>query len=354
MTQDFRTASSYVQWEVESVSHSFKLDIILGITIGVLLNGFFLTVAVLMGDWWGFANAMSMAISTVARATLVDCNRRWLDQAIEAQLKNLVPQPVQKPNKPSGAVIVDDETTTDLKRHKLIVILPDARAVALRIPDCLVKFCFVYSPKPPDSKDETKLGRTFPPKLKESDEDNVPGRSELRYYKVWRAIAWAAFGAHVVTIGMSCLVSQIITVFIIVGPTILITYGFGCDQTRIGTRLRASMTELPHCTEAEEKRVDMYAFLDLEPDQDDSLHQWSLTPHKTNTVWWDDYRRRKKAYHGDESKQETPLIDLAPNERKEVLQQRLDATAAAQQPDPSTQAPPKPIPNARHVAHEVT
>lgn len=53
--QDFRTTSSYVQWEVGSVPHSTACDFLISLAIGVVLNGGFLAVVVLMGDWWGFA-----------------------------------------------------------------------------------------------------------------------------------------------------------------------------------------------------------------------------------------------------------------------------------------------------------
>ena len=355
MTQDFRTASSYVQWNVESSPHSFKKDDFIGLAIGILANGFFLAVSVLMGDWWGFANALSMAFSTVARVLLLDRNRKWLDQAVEKELKKVI---LKAPQEVHDELIFDKKEVDGLKdtSNKVIVILPDARAVALRIPDCLVRPCFVFNPKPPDSKDETKRGRTFPPRDKDTDQNSVAGRPQLQYYKYARMVAWAAFGAHVVTIGMSCLISQIITVVIIVGPTVAITYGLGCDQTRVGSRLHASITELPHIKESEEKRVDMYAFLDLDDDQDESLHKWSLTPHRTYKKWWIDYQERKAVYNRDEQKNVKPLIAMdekeATVERRKALVKRVDAINAA---DPAKQPEPKPdpVPNARHTGHNV-
>jgi hypothetical protein len=349
-TQDFRTASSYVEWQVESTPYSTKLDTLVAFIIGFVLNGGFLALTVLMGDWWGFSNAMSMAISTVVRAILLNRNRTWLDQAVERAIhrdaRDKDPRAdvlagLKKDSKIAPPVL------QDLEWHKLIVILADARAVALHIPSCLVVDCFVFNPKPPNSHDETKRSRTMPPKEPEQKAVNAP--PQLRYYQAVRVIAWAAFGAHVITIGMSNLVSQIVTVLIIVLPTVLLAYGFGCDYTRVGSRLRATITDFPHKKETEEKRADMYAFLDLNDSQDNSLEQWNLAPHREgNPKWWDDYKERKALYNHKDGVATGPKLPLNEmptlEERKNSLRDRIGAK--------NPPSPPVRDPNARHTAYK--
>jgi hypothetical protein len=295
-----------------------------------------------MGDWWGFANAMSMAVSTLARVVLVGRNRTWLDQAVEKAVKEADPLAFQWPKDDPKKKKAAPELVQGLEMNKIIVVLSDARSVALNVPGCLVRDCFVLNPKPPHSKDETKRGRTFPPK--EPNQKKIHAPWQLRLYQAMRMLAWAAFGAHVVTIGMSNLVSQLVTVLIIVGPTVLMAHGFGCRRSEVGTRLRANITDFPHEDENNEKRVDMYAFLDLDDKQDKSLEQWNLAPHHDNLKWWQDYRRRKRIYNYATNSRKLPLMNLDTIEKRQIeLKARLEA---------ATPAPPdEPVPNARHVKH---
>ena len=334
MTQDFRTASSYVQWSVEYKPYSFWKDVWLAGGIGLVINRGFMAVTLLMGDWWGFANAMSMAFSTTCRAYLVDKNRSWIDRAVEIGVKaHLDELKGKKAEEPDSEVIFDANDIATLACDKLIIVLSDIRTVALSIPKCLIVNCFVLTPKPQNSNDETKRApSSFPTKAKDGPENvkSVEVPRELRYYQLVRAVAWFAFGAHVVTIGMSCLVSQLFTVVIIVLPTVLMTYGVGSSTNRVGSRLKATVSDLPHKDPSEEKRSDMYAFLNLSDDQDKSLRKWSMTPQKGEVSWWADYAKRKELYNKDMHDGKSPLIEIGTYKaRAAELKVRVDARAAA-------------------------
>ncbi|KAJ9655288.1 hypothetical protein H2198_005817 [Neophaeococcomyces mojaviensis] len=331
MAQDIRTAASCVDWNVESVEHGFGLEIFISGLIGIILNGGFIVLTVLMGDWWGFSNAMSMTASIVARTYLVSRNRRWLDKAIENAIKRDDPRALRPIKDKSKTRIIDQDSIAGLKWDRLIVVLSDARAVIVRVPACLVVDCFVFNPKPPNATNETKRAKSLPPRQKQEDKKPVSDPPQIKLYRFVRGVAWLAFGAHAITIGMSKLVSQIVTVLIIVFPTILLTMGFGSDDMRVGSRLRANIFDFPHVSEAAQKRVDMYAFLNLTKDQEDSLRRWGLAPHETNKAWWDDYEERKKRYNEDEIGRPKPLIDMVTfEERKNALVSR--SKAATQQP----------------------
>ena len=360
MAQDIRTAATVVDWTVESKPHSFWVDITIGLIIGILLNGGFLVLTVVMGDWWGLANALSMAISTIARAFLVDCNRSWIDRAAEKAIAREDPPALQplKPRKPSAphANKTEEPKVTefeiiqanidDLERVKLVLVLSDARCVIVRIPACLTVDCFVFNPKPPTALNVNLRSKTLPPRQKQEDKKPVSDPVVLHWYRLFRGIAWLAFGAHVITIGMSTLVSQIVTVAIIVVPTVLMANGFGCDDMRVGSRLKAKIWDFPHVSEAAQKRMDMYAFLNLTEAQEDSLRNFQLAPHQSvNPQWWVDYDKRKKEYNLDENGQEKPLIDMTTYEdRERALRKRVPPST------PPPGSPPTSKPTSRHTS----
>lgn len=297
--QDFQTSGTCMEWKINSKPYSFLHDIWLALVIGVVVQAGFIVITVLMGDWWGLANAMSMVISTVARVYLVGRNTAWLDRAVVEETKRAIektdPKAFPPDQKISNKMVFDQDLVRKLGEAKIVVVLPDARAAVLFIPECLVLNCFVYNPKPPNTRDETKRVRTWPVRKREANkkEQHVP--RELLYYTFVRWIGWIAFGAHVVTIGMSDLVSQLITVVVIVVPTFLILSGFGCDDFHVGTRLRANIIDLPP-EEERPRRADMYAFLQLTSEQEDSLEKWNLAAHRANTRFWEAYERKKKVF----------------------------------------------------------
>lgn len=100
MAQGFRTASTCVEWSVNTNPINSVLDDWnwTAILFGVLLHSFFIVWTVLTGDWWGLANALSMTLSTLTRAYLLDRNRTWLDEAVVRSVKDAL----QLPNPEDG------------------------------------------------------------------------------------------------------------------------------------------------------------------------------------------------------------------------------------------------------------
>ncbi|KIX97708.1 uncharacterized protein Z520_06486 [Fonsecaea multimorphosa CBS 102226] len=299
--QDFETSGTCVEWTINAKAHSFALDIWIALLIGTIFQAGFIVITVLMGDWWGFANAMSMVISTAGRAYLVNRNTTWLDAAIVEETRTALalgePELLASAKKrPSvNSTVFDKDRLSKLPEAKVMVILPDARAAVLFIPDCLVREIFVYNPKPVGTKDETKRVGTWPVRSRDESRRKQSGSREFLAYELVRWISWLAFGAHVVTIGMSDLVSQLITVVIIVVPTFLIVRGFGCDDRHVGTRLRAEISDIPP-EEVKARRADMYAFLHLNEKEEGCLEQWNLAANRANSSFWDDYERKKEVF----------------------------------------------------------
>ncbi|KAI1619417.1 hypothetical protein EDD37DRAFT_698698 [Exophiala viscosa] len=320
--QNFKTSGTCVEWDINSKPHSFFLDMWIALVIGVVVQAGFIVITVLMGDWWGLANAMSMVISTIARVYLVGRNTAWLDRAVVEDTRKAIekvdPKAFSASPTNSDKLVFGEKRLADLDKAKIVVILPDARAAALFVPKCLVLNCFVYNPKPPKSSDETKRVRTLPVREKNEATEEQSTPIELVYYIIVRWIAWIAFGAHVVTIGMSDLLSQLITVVVIVVPTFMVVAGFGCEDSHVGTRLRARIINIP--PEGEQiRRADMYAFLKLTPEEEGSLEKWNMAPHRANTEFWEAYERKKKVF--------AEMDDLR---KLDTYQQRVEAMRETQ------------------------
>ncbi len=183
-------------------------------------------------------------------------------------------------------------------------------------------------------------------------------------YFVVRSIGWLAFAVHIVAIGMAALVSQLYTVVLIVLPTILLVLKFSCDDSEwvqtlqrwrrsflsgsgtkeykqhqqadenapaaepiklrecwIGSRLKAEIYEWPQSyefaggkdstwtsgpldpgKERSKKRQDLYAWLALSQDEEESMDKWDLFPHirNDNKVWWETYKKKKNCLKRNE------------------------------------------------------
>lgn len=180
-----------------------------------------------------------------------------------------------------------------------------------------------------------------------------------RTYFYVRSFGWLAFGVHIVAIGMADLASQLYTVILLVLPTVLLVLKFGCDDSNwkptmdswrrrllssdrhhdwrksdgadesgkageflkqrecwIGSRLKAEIYEWPvsyEFTEEEDgeekkwtnhvprgkersrKRQDLYAWLALTRDEEESMDKWDLFPHDRdhNQRWWKTYKLKR-------------------------------------------------------------
>ena len=146
------------------------------------------------------------------------------------------------------------------------------------------------------------------------------------------------FAVHILSIGMADLATQIYTVFLIVVPTILTVSKFSCDDSEwmsnikrflgieeqpevyiakvkgnddasapvlktcyMGTSLKAETYEFPLTYDPKyvsgfkredraERRQDLYAWLQLTFEEQDSMDKWDLFPHIRNDHdWWNQY-----------------------------------------------------------------
>jgi hypothetical protein len=245
LAQDFNRASNVVSWTIQDERETLwraRLDTLLASLIGVVANGALVALTVLQGDWWGLANAISMIFSVLVRVYLTNQNRAAIDA--------LAVKHADADKK------VDD-------RAQFLVLLNDGKLVTMNATPDLIRDCFIDKPVPPNK----------------------------HLYNITRNIGWIAFTTHVISIGMSNLATQLVTIFLIIVPTVLTIFRVGCDESLIGSRLKASITR----EQCSEKRMDTYINLRLSETEEKSMLEWSLMPHKDNTGWWELYNDKKLA-----------------------------------------------------------
>lgn len=212
-------------WRARRLSHR---------VLGLFTLSTLIILAILTGDWWGLANALSMLGGMVTREILVEQNRAALD-----------------------AAAVTSSTASD-SVVKVFCTLPSGEAITIYAPRLVVLNCILTTPVP---------------RFK-------------RLYSLLRGLAWLSFGGHVITLGLAALFNQLLTVVVLLGATVVLVQRLGTDQSRVGGRLHIQQTD----HQGKGHRAEAYARLDLSAVEEDRMVQWNLFPHPTNTHWWSKYR----------------------------------------------------------------
>jgi hypothetical protein len=193
-----------------------------------------LVFAVLIEDWWGFANAVSMLLSVIVRRVVVGQLRSALDLATQKAIN----------------------TSTDY--IKTFWAMPGGTVVIIKAPRGVVIDCLLTNPCPPNR----------------------------RLYNWMKILGWAGFGCHVITLGMSTLFSQILSVCLLLVATILVVRQIGDYKEHIGSSL------LLRCEtfKGECFRAVLYSRMNLSDKEEASMVSWNLMPHRSNETWWQKYR----------------------------------------------------------------
>ncbi|KAI8935181.1 hypothetical protein NX059_007774 [Plenodomus lindquistii] len=187
-------------------------------------------------DWWGLANGIAMMLSVFVRQIVLDQNRLALKRAMKG-VENAPDQQV-----------------------KVFVTLPNGKAISLHTTRGIVIECLLTTPVPPHP----------------------------RLYDVTRSVGWIAFGIHVVSLGMACLVTQLLVVALLTSSTIVACRQIGSDREHVGgcMMIKRADSHVPF-------RAAAYARLELTPAQEQSMVLWNLFPHRSNKVWWNKYKVTK-------------------------------------------------------------
>lgn len=242
LCQDLAFSTSTIRISV--VHHGHQHDLarrICSTIIGMVTLAPILVMALLIGDWWGLANAISMLVSVLVRRVVVSVNSEALDRA------------VLDPSYAPEEVV------------KVFLTTPSGKGVTILAPRVVVINCLLTKPRP---------------------------RNRHAYLGA-RAAGWVAFGVHVISLGMSSLFIQILSTFVILVGTMATVYQIGSRECQIGSRL---MLEQVDTGRDQDYRAAAYARLLLSEKEEESMVQWHLFPHRSNQHWWAKYRLGTK--HG--------------------------------------------------------
>ena len=288
--EDFPRSCSEMKWEIipkkdvkKPLRRILQRSHIFALSGAMTIQLWFICFTLLLSDWWGLANAISMIISVLVRWYIIKKNRDWLDDAVDRG---------------------ESQDTTDITA---IIITSDSRMITMKAPGGLMTQCFTTDLQPSQEPRNT----------------DEPSRADVMY-EIARWIGWLAYGAHVVTIGQSVLVTQIITVVLIVVPTLGVCLDpsrkHTCNSKKIGSRLRVTVDRWETGAD-EQRRSDAYARLNLDPAEERLIKKWDLTPEDSSNVdWWRQYEEKKQWYISNDE-----------NERKKQVRERRNPAALRKQ-----------------------
>jgi hypothetical protein len=203
--------------------------------LGILTMSPIAFFAAAMGDWWGLVNSLSMAASVLVRKAILGQNRRTLDLAATKSKEH-----------PDDIV-------------KVFLTMPSGKAVSIHAPRLIVIDCLLTTPRPPHSW----------------------------FYNGMRALGWVAFGSQIISLGMATLFNQLLSVCLMLVATLLVVLQVGDSRENIGLHLSFKISN----AKGGEFRAAAYARFKLSEQEENSMIQWNLFPHKSNERWWTKYRQ---------------------------------------------------------------
>src|SRR5262245_60404544 len=111
------------------------------------------------------------------------------------------------------------------------------------------------------------------------------------YYR-YRLVAWAGFLAHVLSLGMAALPSQLLCIAVLAVSTTATVIRVGCDNFSIGTRVKIRRFDEADVTLP---MAAMFARLQLSQEEEKCLIDWRVMPLPRNKIWWEKYRAYNSA-----------------------------------------------------------
>jgi hypothetical protein len=341
--QEFHKIRSKVIWEIVDRPPRRKVFSVGLFLISLPVHGMLLALTVLAADWWGFANVLAMIFSVIVRCVQVAENRsgisenirraeedanqslRKYEAAVEAvQRRRMEPgcENIKMPSRPQAKDLV-----------KLIVVTEDSKVVTLLAPAFLVKPAFTAAPHIPDPRFYMFcrivgwiafavhvisigmaalytqictivliLSATVLTAYKVGSEDSQLS-SDIR--RKWNHVdyeekEWSCW----VTSRLKATVSSYPAEYTEWEPVQKEEKTLGPKE--IKTQIsswpwsRTTMTDLEHSSPkrtpypVQERRQDLFAWLDLTSEEDERMIAWHMIPHSQE---WKDVYLEKKEIH---------------------------------------------------------
>lgn len=247
LAQNASENGSVFTWNVKHQPSRSQRALILAATIGLFVNCSTTLLSGLVGDWYGFASAISINFSIFVRWYLVTQNRQAIDR---------------------GAM--EESTRNPLGQVKILCVLADNKIVTVIAPRNVVVNCFLTSPRP----------------------------LHLRVYSAVRVLGWLSFAVFVVSIGQATLVFQLIMVALTLIATLITVSGIGNNEMAISKTLSICRGE--H-SKSSERRIETYCRLGLSQAEEDTMVDWALVPQRKNVGWWKEYHDLKTKIMAEKS-----------------------------------------------------
>lgn len=247
LTQNASENSSIFTWSVKHQPPKRQRVLMLAATIGIFVNCSTTLLSCLVGDWYGFASAISTIVFIFARWYLVAQNRQAVDRGAMEETARQSAEPV-----------------------KTLCVLADNRIVTVFAPRNVVIKCFLNTPKP----------------------------SHPRIYSAWRFVGWLSFAVFVICIGQATLFFQLIIVALTLIATMITVNGSGYNGMAIGNTLSIRRTE--H-SKPSGRRIETYCRLDLSQAEEDTMVDWALLPQRKNIDWWKEYHTLRRKIKSEKS-----------------------------------------------------
>ena len=209
--------------------------------VGVLLVTYHFSIAMLRRDMFGFIHASCTSIALLTSALNLYLLRSDLDKMASEFL------PLRT---------IQDGSYGPHEMCKVWLTMPNGNSVHIEAPRGLVR-CLLTTPKPA----------------------SLMVRSIIRY------ICLVALTGQVLTLGLASLPYQTVSIF---------TTGYACLSKKepsndIGNMLEINinqnMGDLSH--------MGVYAVMDMDTDEEESMCLWGLMPHESNRGWWEAYAKVK-------------------------------------------------------------
>lgn len=235
--QDITQCSSIIHlaYDVQGASFS-RWDNTLSIIISSVVLVSMVLLAGLTEDWWAFANVVSLIVSVI-------CRQYILHELLHSIDTSAVTVPEHDPMR---AIV------------KCLVQFPDGKALTLFTSRGILMKVLLPRPTP----------------------------LNFRRYHLARYIAWLGFGSHVITLGMSALVSQLATVVVLLLSTTLLVFRVFAIEGRIGPKIRAQRFDEK---DGHGSYSRAYLRMKLTENEESLLVAWNLAPQRTNIDWWNKY-----------------------------------------------------------------
>ena len=351
--QDLRQVRSIVKWtETDGMVRAARFWVGF-VLVGLPLNGMLVALTVLSDDWWGFANAIAMIASILVRFVLVSQNRAGVDvnvkdarKAADKYMADKYPKDMAEYEEKLRAYEAangkldgrkemgrkPEPPQNQYQSAKAIVIRNDAKVITLDAPEYLIRV-FAINPQIPNHLLYTAF--------------QWIGWIAFAVHII--SIGMSALPTQIYTVILLGTATVLNVSKVGCDDSTLWrrtkTWGWlrgqSSEHVLVSSRLQASFSEYPeeHCfwgsdgtakaghavaaaitrgvrkwwpfgwgrwgttviegqekgpTKVPEKRQDLFAWLDLNEEEEETMKAWNLFPRKEQ--WWDVYRAKKEEH----------------------------------------------------------